>query len=83
MNCHPQSQVFPHVCVDLPVFQFMLTAPCFVAEHHRKGPGSIHLTPICEIFVSIDGIPQQSSPGGTNPDLSESFSSSEMRMSKG
>ena len=32
--CHPQSEVLPHVQLELPMVQFVPTAPCPVAGHH-------------------------------------------------
>jgi len=32
---HPQSkEVFPHVCMDLPMFYFVPVVPCPAAAHH-------------------------------------------------
>lgn len=51
---------FPHVSAELPTFQFVLLAPCFVTGHQQKESSSIHLTSALYIFVSIDKIPPQS-----------------------
>ena len=32
--CHPQSEVLPHVQMELPMLQFVPVAPCPVTGHH-------------------------------------------------
>lgn len=59
--CHPQcKEVFPHIQMALPVFQFVPIAPYPVAGHQWKESGPILLTPTIDIFVRIDKIPSQS-----------------------
>jgi len=41
---HPQSEVLPHVQMELPMLQFVPIAPCPVAGHYWKESGPILLT---------------------------------------
>ena len=42
---HPQSkEVFSHVQMELPVFQFVPIAPCPVAGHHLKESGDLRFS---------------------------------------
>lgn len=52
--CHPQrKEVFPHIQMKHPVFQFVPVVPCLVTWHHWKGFWPIILTPAQKIFVFI------------------------------
>lgn len=37
----PPAEVLPHIQVELPVLQVLLTVSCPVAGHHQTEPGSI------------------------------------------
>lgn len=43
------------------MFQFVPSAPCRVAGHHRGEPGSILLTPSLQIYGDIGEVPSQMS----------------------
>lgn len=58
---HQRKEVFPHVQIAFPVFQFVLIVPCSVAGHHWKGFAPILLTPALKIFLCIDKIFSQHS----------------------
>ena len=71
MLLHSDSKyVFLHVCVEIPVFQFVPVTPRPVTGHHWKEPGPIHLTSTLQISIGIGKIPSQSSLGWTVTGLS-------------
>ena len=57
---HPQcKEVLPCVSMELPAFQFLPIAPCYIAACPQKKSALINLTPILQIFNSGE-IPPQS-----------------------
>ena len=56
---HPQSEVLPHVQLELPLFQLVPISPCPVTGHHCKESGPVLLTPTLKIFLSISKVPSQ------------------------
>ena len=48
------KEVFPHIQVEVPVWQFVPVAPCPVTGHHRKEPGPVLLALVLKVFVDID-----------------------------
>jgi len=61
--CNSQSKGFSHVQMELCVFQFEAVISYPAARHHRKQPGLIVLIPSLKIFLHINKILFQSSPG--------------------
>lgn len=62
--CSPHCKaVLTHVCVEFPVFPFLAIAPCPIAAQYCKEPGPLYLPPTLQIFININQITSQSSPG--------------------
>ena len=62
MLCHSHSkEVFPYVCVELPVFQFLPIVSHSIAAWHWEESAPIYLNLTLEIFANIYQIPSQSS----------------------
>jgi len=58
--CQPRSkEVLPRVQMELPMLQFVSTAPCPLTGNYWKQSGPILLTPTLKIFVSLLKIPSQ------------------------
>jgi len=55
------KKFFPHVQMELPVFQFVPIASCPVMGRCWKEPGPIHLTAALWIFMSTVKVPSQPS----------------------
>ena len=53
------KEVFPHIQMELPVFQSVNVAPCPVSGHCWEESVPILLMPALKVFVWIDWFPSQ------------------------